>query len=80
MFVCPRPPVYDLRELHQSIEGGLTAEGIQQLLQDGVATVNDTSTPGAGINGGVVPNSLDKERNMVNDDPRWQGETKCESE
>lgn len=22
---------------------------------------------------GVGPNSLDKERNMVNDDPKWQG-------
>lgn len=22
---------------------------------------------------GIGPNSLDKERNMVNDDPKWQG-------
>uniref|UniRef100_A0A6A7G6X3 RING finger protein unkempt homolog n=4 Tax=Hirondellea gigas TaxID=1518452 RepID=A0A6A7G6X3_9CRUS len=71
-----RPPVYDLRELHQSMEGGLTAEGMQQLLQDtaAAAAVNGTSVVSimTGPNGGVVPNSLDKERNMVNDDPRWQ--------
>ncbi|KAA0202441.1 hypothetical protein HAZT_HAZT001404 [Hyalella azteca] len=42
----------------------------QLLMQDSSLSVNGGS-PG-GPNGGVVPNSLDKERNMVNDDPRWQ--------
>ncbi|KAF2366836.1 Zinc finger CCCH-type [Trinorchestia longiramus] len=65
-----RPPVYDLRELHQGLEGGLTAEGVQQLLmQDSAAPINGGSPGGPA---GVIPNSLDKERNMVNDDPRWQ--------
>ena len=29
---------------------------------------------GEGEINGVGPNSLDKERNMVNDDPKWQGD------
>ena len=69
--------MYDLREIHQSIEGGsLTPEGVQQLLQEGSnsALVNGGSSATGGPNGSVMPNNLDKERNMVNDDPRWQGE------
>lgn len=55
------------------MEGGISGEGMQQLLQDNAA-LNGSVAVVQGPNGAVLPNSLDKERNMVNDDPRWQGQ------
>ena len=54
-----RNPVYDIREL-QAMESG---QQIGQLL-DG--------ENGNGHHQGGLPNSLDKERNALNEDPRWQ--------
>ncbi|RWS30453.1 E3 ubiquitin-protein ligase UNKL-like protein [Leptotrombidium deliense] len=60
-----RNPVYDIREL-QGMESG----GSLSLCELGNA-IGDNSSVGSL----VAPNSLDKERNALNDDPRWQDTT-----
>lgn len=53
-----RNPVYDVREI-QGLEGGASLLGL-----------DDTS--GLAASNGTTPNSLDKERNALNEDPKWQ--------
>ncbi|KAI1301869.1 RING finger protein unkempt [Halotydeus destructor] len=60
-----RNPVYDVREL-QAMENGTT---VPASLPDGYGT---SLGGGDSANG---PNSLDKERNALNEDPRWQDST-----
>ncbi|RWS04138.1 PROTEIN E3 ubiquitin-protein ligase UNKL-like protein [Dinothrombium tinctorium] len=55
-----RNPVYDIRELQAMESGG--GIGLSE-----VGTGENSS-----IGSLVAPNSLDKERNAMNDDPRWQ--------
>ncbi|CAG2113741.1 unnamed protein product, partial [Medioppia subpectinata] len=75
-----RNPVYDIREL-QAMEsgcgggggggggGGLGLAGLgNQGLQGGLDMDNGNGNGGPGS----LPNSLDKERNALNEDPRWQ--------
>ena len=56
-----RNPVYDIREL-QAMETGTP---IQHLDPDGNGNNGQN-------NNNCIPNSLDKERNALNEDPRWQ--------
>jgi hypothetical protein len=61
-----RNPVYDIRELQAMESGG----GVGGLLSP---TDLENGLGGLGqINSNSVPNSLDKERNALNEDPRWQ--------
>lgn len=57
-----RNPVYDVREIQGLDLGGAGATlgslGLEENLGNGTAT---------------GPNSLDKERNALNEDPKWQG-------
>lgn len=56
-----RSPVYDIREL-QAMDGGGQGDG------NGVPGGNGAGDGTASLNG---PNNLDKERNALNEDPRW---------
>lgn len=61
-----RNPVYDKREI-QAMELGTSAS----LDNPSCGSVENNS----GLNALMGPNSLDKERNALNDDPRWQDTT-----
>jgi len=58
-----RNPVYDIREL-QAMESGQTQVNDTENNSNLNATVS--------ANSNSAPNSLDKERNALNEDPRWQ--------
>lgn len=73
-----RNPVYDLREL-QAMEGGnggpngpnhdISGSGMMIPGHNHLSHHGSSTSGGEGLNG---PNSLDKERNALNEDPRWQ--------
>ena len=68
-----RSPVYDIREL-QAMEGGVAGVGGNGSEGNGVSgNGSGVSGVGAGGDGAHLnsPNNLDKERNALNEDPRW---------
>lgn len=63
-----RNPVYDIRELQAMEIGGISGLVVSE-------NASGTTVSNSGLNALIGPNSLDKERNALNDDPRWQDTT-----
>lgn len=67
-----RPPVYDIKELEtiQTLETNGTVSSVL-----GVVVPADVVTLGVNVAGTISAsqqNALDKERNLMNEDPKWQ--------
>lgn len=68
-----RPPVYDIKELEalQTVE----SNGTVSVLGCGVVGAAEVATLGVTVAGTISAsqqNALDKERNLMNEDPKWQ--------